>query len=55
MAKKNQDLQGSAGGSPGQGQLECKEIPISEIHVEGQGHDLNLGGEAFERLVNSIR
>ena len=55
MAKKNQDLQGSAGGSPGQDVLDCRAILISEIHVEGQGHDLNLGGEVFERLVNSIR
>lgn len=55
MAKKNPDLQGTVGGSTDQGQIDCREIPTSEIQVEGQGHDLNLGGEGYERLVNSIR
>ena len=44
MANKNPDLQGTVGGSTGQGQIDCREIPISEIQVEGQGDDLHLEG-----------
>jgi ParB/RepB/Spo0J family partition protein len=55
MAKKNPDLQGSAGGSPGQDGVNCRALLISEIRVEGQGDDLYLEGESYERLVNSIR